>query len=283
MSRIGELVAPNVSCIPVFSPFRYPGGKSRLYPFVRNWLVSQSARPALLVEPFAGGAHVGLAAAIEGWVDQVSLVELDDDIASVWETILGDDCRWLMDQIAAFTLQPEAVSRVLCVQEVSRREKAFRVLVRNRVSRGGITAPGAGYLTLGENGMGMGSRWYPKTLISRIASINHAKSRIHFERGDGLRTLRVTVDWVKAVYFIDPPYPHAGRRLYQHSAVDPVEVFELACMLKGDFLLTYNCTSEILALVQKYGLQMARIVMSTTHHRRKHELLIGRDLSWLAA
>ena len=46
----------NVSSIPQRSPFRYPGGKTWLVPLVRQWLRSLPRRPALLVEPFAGGA-----------------------------------------------------------------------------------------------------------------------------------------------------------------------------------------------------------------------------------
>ena len=81
------LVAPNVSSVPLYSPFRYPGGKSRMYPFIVEWLKSLSTEVDVLIEPFAGAAHVGLAAAIEGLVSSVLLIELDEDIASVWKTV----------------------------------------------------------------------------------------------------------------------------------------------------------------------------------------------------
>ena len=45
----------NVASVPHRSPFRYPGGKTWLVPRVREWLASLPQRPALFVEPFAGG------------------------------------------------------------------------------------------------------------------------------------------------------------------------------------------------------------------------------------
>jgi len=52
----------NVSSIPQRSPFRYPGGKTWFVPIVRQWLRSLDKKPKLLIEPFAGGAIVGLTA-----------------------------------------------------------------------------------------------------------------------------------------------------------------------------------------------------------------------------
>src|SRR5439155_26270 len=47
-------------------------------------------------------------------------------------------------------------------------ERALNILIRNRLSHGGIIAPGAGLLCEGEAGRGMLSRWYPETLSRRI-------------------------------------------------------------------------------------------------------------------
>lgn len=41
---------------------------------------------------------------------------------------------------------------------------AFQTILRNRINRGGILAPGAGRIKNGESGKGKKSRWYPDTL-----------------------------------------------------------------------------------------------------------------------
>src|SRR5881392_3351921 len=46
----------NVASVPQRSPFRYPGGKTWLVPYVRSWLRGRAIPTSVLVEPFAGGA-----------------------------------------------------------------------------------------------------------------------------------------------------------------------------------------------------------------------------------
>jgi DNA adenine methylase len=79
----------NVSRVSQRSPFRYPGGKTWLIPRIYNWLGKKDPKPAELIEPFSGGAIVGLTAAFENLVDHVTLVELDDQVAAVWENIIA--------------------------------------------------------------------------------------------------------------------------------------------------------------------------------------------------
>jgi DNA adenine methylase len=45
--------------------------------------------------------------------------------------------------------------------------------------------------------------------------------------------------------------------------------------------MTYDDHPEICELAQGYQLELRRVPMKNTHHTEKHELLIGRDLSWL--
>jgi len=108
--RLTEIV--NVASVPLRSPFRYPGGKTWLVPRVRQWLRALPERPARLVEPFAGGAIIGLTAAFENLADEVILVELDEDVASVWQTILGGDGEWLVERISALELSRDTARQI---------------------------------------------------------------------------------------------------------------------------------------------------------------------------
>lgn len=276
-----ELIAPNVSSVPQYSPLRYPGGKSRLYPFIVRWLESKPSRSAALIEPFAGGAHVGLAAAIENLTNYVLLIEIDEDVAAVWKTVLSEDYEWLVNRIATFEMSKEAAEYAVRHSNKSTKERAFRSILLNRISRAGITAPGSGQLAYGENGRGLHSRWYPETLKQRIITIFGFRDKIGFVQGDGLTVMRERQKEHKAIFFIDPPYPRTGKRLYRYSDVEPAEVFRVASSLHGDFLMTYDDTFEIVKLANEHSLQVEKILISTSHHRKKHELMIGRDLSWL--
>ncbi len=87
----------------------------------------------------------------------------------------------------------------------------------------------------------------------------------------------------QTVFFVDPPYTKAARRLYQHWQIDHRKLFSLLSRVKGDVLMTYDHTKEIQSLAQEYGFQTHTVPMKNTHHARMTELLVGKDLSWLTA
>lgn len=278
----GQYIKPDDK-VPVVmrSPFRYPGGKTWLVPRVRQWLADKTTKTAELIEPFAGGGIVSLTAVFEGLAERATMVELDDRVASVWQAILGKQGEELANSIAEFDFSADSVREVLASPCNSLQDKAFATILRNRVSRGGILAPGAGLLKKGENGKGLASRWYPETLKKRILDIVGERDRIDFIMGDGVEVMRETCHRSEVSYFIDPPYTAAARRLYTEWEIDHDELFEVASNLAGDFLMTYDNDQTARSLAEKHGFEAREVVMKSTHHAQMTELLIGRDLSWL--
>ena len=275
----------NVASVSQRSPFRYPGGKTWLVPFVMQWLISQPKRPSEFIEPFAGGAIIGLSVAFEGLANHVTLVELDEQVAAVWKTIIYGDYEWLADRVAGFNLTPENVDNVISQTDVSVEEKAFQTILRNRINRGGILAPGAGKIKYGEKGKGIKSRWYPVTLRKRILNIGKVRERITFIEGDGIQVLEQNASCPDIAYFIDPPYTAAGKkagaRLYTHSDIDHERLFTITETLAGDFLMTYDNASGVKQMADQHGFITELIAMKNTHHTEMAELLIGRNFTWL--
>lgn len=275
----------NVASVPFRSPFRYPGGKTWLIPRIRRWIGGLPSKPKNLIEPFAGGGIVGLTVAFEDLADHITLVELDHQIASVWKTVLNGDGEWLADRITGFKFSPKTVDIELARTDLSTKELAFQTIVKNRVNRGGILAPGAGKVKYGENGKGLASRWYPETLSNRIQKIAAIRDKITFIEGDGLGVLRENLYRQDIIFFIDPPYTaggkNAGSRLYTHFDLDHEELFNVSSKLAGDFLMTYDNDRIVQSLARKYQFAMKEIAMKNTHHLKMTELLIGRNLNWV--
>jgi len=275
----------NVASVPQQSPFRYPGGKTWFVPTFRRWMASLKIRPRILVEPFVGGGIISLTALFENWVEMAVMVELDDEVASVWETIVNGDAEWLAYRILTFPMTRENVEKELQRPPTTRREKAFQTILKNRTLHGGILAEGSRFIRRGENGKGIGSRWYPKTLAQRVVNLNHIVSRIDFRRDDGLKVMIEFARCEDAIYFIDPPYTaggkKAGKRLYKHHQIDHEHLFTICESLGGDFLMTYDDAEEVKEMARRHGFQMRLIPMKNTHHTTMRELVIGRDLSWL--
>ncbi len=270
----------NVASVPQRSPFRYPGGKTWLVPYLRDWLRPKQKLPARFIEPFAGGGIISLTVAFERLAKHVIFAELDSGVAAVWRVVLNGQAEWLAREILGFEVTLKNVRSLLDAPAESIREKAFQTILRNRVQRGGIMAAGAGLVKTGENGRGLLSRWYPATLARRIREINHLKDRLTFIEGEGFDLLDEHKADRDAVFFIDPPYTFAARRLYTRWQIDHRRLFKAMQACKGDFLMTYDNTPEIADLAREFGFESRPVAMKNTHHARMTELLIGRDIEW---
>lgn len=269
----------NVASVPQRSPFRYPGGKTWLIPVVRKWL-KQSKDSKNLIEPFAGGGIVSLTAAFENLANQITMVELDKEVAAVWDIIINGDHQWLANQICLFDLTSENANYILQKDKKTVKEQAFSTILKNRIYHGGIITKGAGLIKNGENGKGIKSRWYPKTLKDRILAVGHVKNKIKFVSGDALIEMEKVKNDKQCYFFIDPPYTVAGKRLYTHFEIDHDKLFLLTAELKGKFMLTYDDTAEIRELAKKYSLEFRTIPMKTTHHIEKNEIIISDNFDW---
>ena len=287
---VSPIPAVNVACVPQRSPLRYPGGKTWLIPHVRAWLGGAASsdgarRPTpMLLEPFAGGGIVSLTAVMEGLAERCLMAELDRDVAAFWHAALRFGPE-LAQRVRKFEPERSAVAALASMLPENVVEHGFRTLVLNRTRRGGILAPGASLARHGENGKGVASRWYPGTIASRLAAIEQHASRIAFCEADGLQLLDSFLsatggDGKEMAAFIDPPYTAggkcAGRRLYAHNRIDHERLFAMLADSRIDFLMTYDCAPEIIALVAKHRFQAVQVVMKNTHHAKLRELVITR-------
>lgn len=270
----------NVASVPQRSPFRYPGGKTWLIPTVRQWLKQENKVVTELVEPFAGGGIVSLTAAFEKMAEHITMVEMDAEIAAVWQIILNGKNKWLAEKIYSYDLTHENVKTELENPNKELHDIAFCTILKNRVFHGGILAKGSGMIKNGENGKGITSRWYPKTLRDRILAIDYVKDKIDFIEGDAFDILSQNRKDKNAYFFIDPPYTIAGKRLYTHFDIDHERLFEYTAQLKGKFMLTYDDTPDIRKLADKYHLPFKTIPMKTTLHYEKNEIIISDNFNW---
>ena len=277
----------NVASVPHRSPFRYPGGKTWLVPYVRTWLRSLSFKPALFVEPFVGGGIIGLTVGFESLSDRVLMVELDENVAAVWMVLFSDDAGVLAERVRRFEMTEDRLRKELESPTDSVLQHAFCTILRNRVSHGGIMAHGSGFVRNGENGKGLRSRWYPETLFRRMMDIAGIRERFDFFHADGISFMGKYIDCSDMVFFIDPPYTvggvgkRAGKRLYQHHELDHNHLFDVVAEIRGDFLMTYDNDPEVREMAERRGFSVRPVRMKNTHHAEMTELLIGKNLEWV--
>ncbi len=285
IEKNGESKIVNVASVPQRSPFRYPGGKTWFVPTLRKWLQSKRIQPKLLIEPFAGGGIVGLTTAFEKRADKVLLVERDPYVASVWTVLIHGNFEKLASRILKFELNIHNVQEALSSPATSIDDKAFQTILRNRVSHGGIMAPGSGFIKNGENGKGISSRWYPETLARRIRDIGMVREKIKFVEGDALELISPYLDDPQTVFFVDPPYTaagkKAGRRLYAHSGLDHERLLDMFVNARSDFLFTYDNSDDLIDMAKSRSFEAKLIPMKSTHHAKMSELIVSKNLDWL--
>ena len=273
----------NVASIQQLSPFRYPGGKTWFVPQINKWIQNLPFTPEVFIEPFAGGGIISLTVANENLADHIIMVEIDDEIAAVWKTVFYGDTDWLINRILSFDMTIENVNCILTVDYATNEEKAFRTIIKNRTFHGGILAKGSGLIKYGENGKGISSRWYPKTLARRINHIKQLKNKITFIQADGMEIIKDNLN-SNSIFFFDPPYTaggkKAGNRLYNHHELDHELLFSL-CDSIDNFLMTYDVSHEIEMLAKKYDFEIKKIPMKNTHNTKMKEYIVSKNLCWV--
>lgn len=236
---------------PLLSALRYPGSKRRLFPYFRRVLEHNELRPALLVEPFAGGASVALEALHQGLVGSIGLVDRDPLVASFWQTVFFDT-EWLVNQVLRLRVSLREWHRLRVTPGRTRRERAVACLYLNRTSFSGILATRAGPLggKKQESEYPLDCRFPRDTLVRRIRQAGSYRSQVRFVWcGKWQRTLtRIRELQARGTlpedicYYFDPPFFEKADRLYRFHFQDrDHRTFrEALSQVAGAWILSYD-------------------------------------------
>lgn len=228
------------------SPLRYPGGKSK---FVGPILSKCNTENMVnFVEPFAGGASVGLSLLLAGKIQNLYLNDSDFGIYSLFYMIKYMP-EVLIEKIRHFRPSQKAFLRAKnCVNEdyygLDISEAAWVLLVCNRLAFSGICK---------ANCMGNPSaRWNPDKLSEKIMNIHRFSDRIQISNIDACEFIEEMYWRSSTTIFVDPPYYVKGKALYNkfYTHEDHLKLSVLLDELhKGmpgaDMIVTYDYCEEI--------------------------------------
>jgi len=77
------------------SPLRYPGGKAKLFPFFVELIRCNKLYGAEYCEPYSGGAGLAIKLLTNGFVDKISINDIDKSIYAFWISALFDTERFV--------------------------------------------------------------------------------------------------------------------------------------------------------------------------------------------
>ncbi len=240
-----------------FTPLRYPGGKGKLAAYIKNVLRENRLLDGEYVEPYAGGAAIGLELLLQEYVSKIHINDLSQPIYSFWKAVLNETeelCRLIKNTrltVAAWDRQKRIFANPRDHDYV---QLGFAAFYLNRTNRSGILNGG---IIGGRDQTGpwkIDARYNADELIFRIESIANLRRRIKLTRSDALALLRHGLPkWPsKTLIYLDPPYFERGRELY-YDYYKPDDHADLARFIRDEmadrsWIVSYDNVEPIKSL-----------------------------------
>ncbi len=264
-----------------FSPLRYPGGKGKLAPYLREVMQLNDLTSAHYAEPFAGGAAVALTLLFSGYVSHIHINDIDPCVHAFWDSAVNDTDR-LIEKILSTEI---SVENWLLQREVKRLphehdalQLGFAAFFLNRTNRSGILNGGM-IGGLGQNGpWRLDCRYNKKDLVQRLKRIGYYRSRISVTKldastfiGNYLRNL--TSD---CFVYVDPPYYLKGAYLYENHYVhsDHAKLAMQISNINHRWIVSYDNAEQIKKIYSKYEQEEFSIGYSARNHSEGAEVMV---------
>lgn len=261
-----------------FSPLRYPGGKTSLYPLIYDLLNQNKNRNVTYIEPYAGGAGAALALLMMEKVSNIIINDYDEAIYCFWKSIL-DNTQQFINKIKSTDVNMKEWEKQRRIYKNTESEFSlgFATFFLNRTNYSGvITARPIGGLEQ-KGQWKIDARFNKKTLIDRIERIAYFKNRIKILNEDGLKLINRFSRRSDVFVYLDPPYYVKGGSLYL-NAFEHANHLALSKSLKSkkamQWLLTYDNVSEITAMYKEHNIVPFEINYSANKTCRGKEVMI---------
>lgn len=236
-----------------YSPLRYPGGKGKLFSFVKDLILHNGLDGGSYSEPYAGGASIALGLLLEDYVSTIHINDYDKSIYSFWYAILRHPDEFIQkvwDTPVTMTQWHKQKNIQKNKADYDHLDLGFSTFFLNRTNRSGVLNAGA---IGGNNQLGnykIDARYNKEELVRRINTIaNHSKN-IKIYRQDATKFITDTIPKKvsKGLVFLDPPYYLQGKRLYTsfYKHEDHVEVAKAIRSSKlKHWIVTYDNAEAI--------------------------------------
>jgi DNA adenine methylase len=266
-----------------YSPLRYPGGKTRLFPLFESIIQKEGLKNITYVEPFAGGAGAALALLLSGKVKKIVINDLDKAIYSFWKSVIFDSKKFT-ERIGSIPITVDEwkdQKEIYKNSRSSRFDLGFATFFLNRTNVSGILngGPIGGFDQKGK--WKIDARFNKKYLIDRIQSIALHKKQISVSRKDGLKLINRYLNKKNTFIYLDPPYFEKSASLYfnHFKKEDHEALAEKLNKNPGAFwLLTYDNRKEIKYLYRKRKIYEFTLNYNARKPRIGREILISSDV-----
>lgn len=271
-----------------YSPLRYPGGKSKLAPYLKRAIKKQRNSKLVYIEPFAGGAGVALDLLINNAVDEIVINDYDKAIYSFWRAV-KEDPQYLIKLIqeTPITIKEWTKQKEIYLKGSKYSvELGFAAFFLNRTNRSGILNAGPIGGMEQKGNYKIDARFNKTDLIKRIQQVVKYRDKIVVYNKE-IRSLLNKIlprycnqlDRYVFVYF-DPPYYVKGQRLYPNffEHEDHVQIAKLIKESYGyDWIVTYDDVESIRTLYSEYPQWQFELSYSLSSRKQGKEVMIFKN------
>lgn len=262
------------------TPLRYPGGKARLARYVMRVVDMNGLVGGHYVEPYAGGAAIGLTMLYLERVGHIHLNDLNRAVHAFWHSVLND-CDALCDLVERTEITLDERLRQKAVQRdgsATSLELGFSTFFLNRTNRSGIIAGGVigGNAQTGE--WKIDARFNKPDLIRRIKKVAAYRSRISLYNLDAMELLRTVLPTLpdRTLTYLDPPYFTKGQKLYQnhYKPDDHTAIAAEIGNIRQKWLVSYDNTPAIADLYAAYDQETFGLSWSARSRYEGSEIMV---------
>lgn len=229
-----------------YTPLRFPGGKSKIYPFMISLIEANDLRGCTYAEAFCGGAGLAMKLLLKGDVSKVVLNDYDPAVYSIWDAVVNHPNE-LCTYIESAPLDMDEWERCHEVYQGADEpslELGKAAFFLNRTNRSGILKGG---VIGGKEQTGkykIDARFNRETLCEKVRSIAAKAGSIELHNLDVLDFMTGVAPKLggDSLLYLDPPYVQKGPGLYENSFTDG-DHRELAKRVEqygGKWMVTYD-------------------------------------------
>lgn len=269
----------------IYTPLRYPGGKAKLAPFIKIVFELNGLYDAHYVEPYAGGAGIGLSLLFSEYSSHIYLNDISHPLYCLWCAILKNTeylTRRIWNvRVSSSTWRTQ--KRILSSpHEHAPCEVGFAFFFLNRTNRSGIVNGGMIGGTEQAGPWKIDARFYKAELIRRIEAIADYRDKITIHNMDAIDFMQMVTRKLptKSFMYLDPPYYAKGSRLYTdyYRPDDHRHIAEyIQTAVRQPWIVTYDNTNEIARLYSGRRNRAYALNYSASTHRKGTELMFFSD------
>ncbi len=277
-----------------YTPLRFPGGKSKIYPLVDSIIEENDLVGCTYSEAFCGGAGLAVKLLLKGRVSRIVLNDIDPAVYSAWDAIVNhanELCRFVSD-VPLDIDEWKAMRECYQTHELPSLELGKAAFYLNRTNRSGIL--GGGVIGgLGQDGVyRMDARFNRDNLVEKVRAISARRDDIELHNSDVHDFMADVATQLPedSLLYLDPPYVEKGPGLYENS-FDEGKHRELADDVRaydGNWMVTYDDDELVRRLYSptpdwRIDVEDIAIGYSAATRRRASEVLVlgpGMVSSW---